>query len=80
MGGWESESVIQIIIMTQQTQIVTVVHIHHSEVAAYQPLQLTIKHKALIIALRGIIITAPSNWKQDIVLILLVFMLFVKST
>jgi hypothetical protein len=66
--------------MTQQTQVVPVVHIHHSEVAAYQPKQLTIKHKPIIIAWRGIIMAAPSNWKQDIVLIAIIFMLFVKST
>jgi hypothetical protein len=66
--------------MTQQTRVVTVVHIHHSEVAAYEPMQLTLKHKQIIIALRGIITTAPSNWKQDIVLIAVIFMPFVKST
>jgi hypothetical protein len=89
MVGWGSEDVVPIIITTQlipavkqQMDVITVNGnmIDHTAVVRSVQQQLPIKRKAVGIVLHGFFGTTLTNWKQNLVAIPIIFILFVKSS
>lgn len=89
MVGWGHEDVVPIIITTQlilavlhQMDVITVngKMIDHTAVVRSVQRQLTIKRKEVGIVLHGFFGTVLTNWKQKLVAIPVIFILFVKSS
>ena len=89
MVGWGHEDVVPIIITTQL--ILAVLHrmdvitvngkmIDHTAVVRSVQRQLTIKRKEVGIVLHGFFGTTLTNWKQKLVAIPVIFILFVKRS